>query len=416
MKNLSIKQSKVLQNSKIDLPSSKSESNRALIIQALAKYQSNTKIDLKNISTARDTQTMLRLLESQDNILDVLDAGTTMRFLTAYLTITNQEKTLTGTVRMQERPIKILVEALQSLGFQIDYLKNEGFPPIQIKKVDFKNIQKSKLSIPANISSQYISALLMIAPLLPNGLVLELEGKISSRPYIQMTLDLIEKFAVNYTWNNNLISISKQNYKTQTYQIESDWSGASYWLSLVALSENLKLELIGLRENSLQGDKAIIDLMQNFGVKSIFTKEGLEIEKVKQDFSSNVKIDFSNCPDLAQTVFVVCTALKIKLEAKGLESLRIKETDRIEALKQELAKFGGKVTEKKQTWFLEFDESVEIKKPVFINTYEDHRMAMAFAPLASYFDLIIENPSVVNKSYPSFWEDWEKVGFELVVS
>jgi len=387
----------------IALPSSKSESNRALIINALSGNQ----LQLSNLSQARDTQTMIRLLNSPDLVLDVLDAGTTMRFLTAFCVATQRKSILTGTERMCERPIGILVDALRSLGANISYQKKDGFPPIQIE--GFEPTTKY-LAIRGDISSQYISALLMIAPLLPEGLDLELSGQVASKPYIQMTLDLMTNFGISYEWHENFIRINAQKYQAASYAVESDWSGASYWYSMVALSEKANIKLLGLKEKSLQGDKKIVDIMQFFGVDTVFETDGIRL--VKQPARVPDYLDFTQCPDLAQTIAVLAAAKSIPLKMTGLQSLRIKETDRISALVNELAKCQvyTEVIGDSELWIL--PSHIQVPKKI-ISTYDDHRMAMAFAPLALLFKIGIENPKVVAKSYPSFWEDLQKVGFEI---
>lgn len=389
----------------IHLSSSKSESNRALLIRALSQEP----ITLHNLSDARDTQTMMRLLASKDTTWDVLDAGTTMRFLTAYLAVTAENQTITGTERMQQRPIKVLVDALRELGAHIEYLKEDGFPPHKITRI--KQQKAKHLKVKGNISSQYISALLMIAPVLPDGLTLELVGEVFSRPYIEMTLGLMKQFGISHEWNGNQISILPQAYRSNSYTIESDWSGASYWLGMVALSKNSKVVLTGLREDSYQGDIRILQIMHGLGLNTRFEGDKLLIEK--KDIISPMQIDFRTCPDLAQTVMVAASGLKTPLQMTGLESLRIKETDRIAAMQTELAKFGVKLTEE-TPGFWEMEPPRELPSgPVTISTYEDHRMAMAFAPMAQKVPLVMEEPEVVKKSYPGFWDDCKKYGLEI---
>ncbi|MBC7389528.1 MAG: 3-phosphoshikimate 1-carboxyvinyltransferase [Opitutaceae bacterium] len=390
-------------HTKIRLSSSKSESNRALIINAV----SGNKCNLENLSDARDTITMQRLLLSGEKTLDVIDAGTTMRFLIALMAAKGENKILTGTARMCERPVKILVEALRSLGADIDYLGTEGYPPVEIKSFKSKT---DKIQIKGDVSSQYISALLMISPLLPNGLQLELTGKVASRPYIEMTLDLMKHFGVSHTWTDNIISISKQEYKANEYRIESDWSGASYWYSVVALAEQAEIELIGLKQNSLQGDSAIVKIMEKLGVTSKFTLDGILL--TKQNSEKEATIDFADCPDLAQTVVACAAAKGIKLKITGIESLKIKETDRILALQNELKKYNASFNELSDGWY-EVIPSTSIPENIKISTYDDHRMAMAFAPLAFKADIEIEDKHVVNKSYPGYWEDLKRAGFIL---
>ena len=397
-----------IQSTSINLPASKSESNRALIIQALSQYH----INLQNISNARDTQTMLRLLQSAAYELDVLDAGTTMRFLTAFCTVSNRKTLLTGTLRMQERPIKLLVDALNTLGGTITYQKNQGFPPILISD-DFTQ-RTNTISIPGNISSQYISALLLIAPVLPKGLKIQLENEVSSRPYIEMTLALMALFGAKHQWIDNTITVEPGGYTLQsTYTIESDWSAASYWFSMVAMAEKAEITLPWLKKASLQGDSAIVGIMEKLGVTTTWQDEGLTLSKNDKRVEV-LEQDFLDCPDIAQTVAVCCAALGVKGKFSGLHSLRIKETDRIAALQNELAKVGATFTEiNENLWTLEPANS--LPKEVSIHTYEDHRMAMAFAPLATKMKVIIEDPKVVEKSYPHFWEDIEKAGIKTSV-
>jgi 3-phosphoshikimate 1-carboxyvinyltransferase len=396
-------------NTSIKLVSSKSESNRALIIQAV----SPNKIELTNLSDARDTQTLQKLLNSDDEILDVLDAGTTMRFLTAYIALSGKHKILTGTPRMCERPIGHLVDALRSLGAKIDYLKKDGYPPL--KTGGFFYSGKNHIKIKGDVSSQYISALLMTAPLLPEGLIIEIEGKINSKPYIDMTLQLMAHFGVFGKWENNYtIKIEQgQTYVSNQYEIESDWSGSSYWFSIVALSPfpDTHIQLHGLKENSLQGDKIIMELMNPMGVQSEFTPTGLSLRK--KEHINELHIDFNSCPDLAQTLSTCAAGKGIRLHLSGLDSLRIKETDRIRALQNELKKIGSELVEATKENFVVKPIKEKWKHLVCIETYDDHRMAMAFAPLSFINFIAIKDPKVVNKSYPTFWEHLQQAGFNL---
>ncbi len=389
----------------IVLASSKSESNRALIINALCEEESS----LSNLANARDTRTMLSLLDSKDEVLDVLDAGTTMRFLTAFTAVQGKPRVLTGSSRMQERPIKLLVDALSSIGAKISYQKNEGYPPIKIEGFEYNG--NNKITIRGDVSSQYISAILMVAPTLPEGIELELTGKIGSRPYIQMTLNLMEKFGASYEWNDNIIKIKPQKYKATHYTIEADWSGASYWYSIVALAKEATIEIHGLRQNSNQGDSVLVELMDLLGVKTTFTDKGVILEK--KAHASSIEWDFSDCPDIAQTISVICAAKGVSAKMSGLESLRIKETDRIDAIKNELAKFGTDVQVVGDEEIIIENPQFKIQSEVAVATYKDHRMAMAFAPLALLGEVKIENPDVVDKSYPDFWRDLASVGFEI---
>lgn len=389
----------------IRLNASKSESNRALIIQAL----SGLDMTLTNLSNARDTETMSRLLKENSQEWDVLDAGTTMRFCTAYLAVRGDQQSITGTDRMKQRPIEILVEALRALGSKISYGAEDGFPPMTISKIIEQ--QSDSIEIPGNVSSQYISALLMIAPTLSKGLKIKLTGEVYSRPYIEMTLGLMEHFGVNHEWTiNNVIHVPKQVYRQNTYRVEGDWSGASYWYSLVALAEEGEINLDGLNKKSFQGDQAIVEIMEKLGVSTTFSETGVRLSS-KEVTKKHLTIDFRKCPDLAQTVMVVATVKGVLLTMTGLESLKIKETDRVAAMQNELLKIGGVLEEDAGTWNLSFGKSKE--NSITIDTYEDHRMAMAFAPLCMISNLTIKDREVVNKSYPDFWKDFASVGVAM---
>ncbi len=398
----------------IQLPASKSESNRALILNAL----SGNRATLSNLSEARDTQTMLRLLASPDAVADVLDAGTTMRFLTAYFAVTGQQKTLTGTPRMCERPIGILVDALRTLGAAIQCVENEGYPPLKLNGFAYSG--QKHLRIRGDVSSQFISALLMVAPTLPDGLTLELTGDLGSRPYVEMTLQQMATFGVktDADWSKNTLTVPAGRYQPVEFAVENDWSGASYWFALVALGpEGSAVELLGLKNTSLQGDHVIVDIMAHLGVRSTYTGRGFRLTKIAPE--THFEHDFTDCPDLAQTVAVVCAALGVPAQLTGLESLKVKETDRVFALQTELRKFGGDLVEtvpKERYEVRPFNaqfraadrsmlNSARRTAPFSINTYDDHRMAMAFAPLAMLTDVVIDEPGVVAKSYPRFWED-----------
>ena len=390
----------------IPLPSSKSESNRALIINALAGGDID---NLSNLAEARDTQTMIRLLADDANpIADVLDAGTTMRFLTAYYAITGVTKKMTGTPRMCERPIGILVDALRSLGASISYLQKEGYPPIQLSGFHYGGTRE--LSIRGDVSSQFISAILMISPLLPDGILLHITGSLGSKPYVEMTLAQMAQFGIQSTvsWDKGLIDIPAQKYSAAPFAVESDWSGASYWYSMVALSpfEDSSLELLGLKEESLQGDAAIRDIMLPLGVKSSYTGRGYLLTKCEA--VAELAWDFTDCPDLAQTISVVAAAKNIVLHLTGVESLKVKETDRVLALQNELKKLGAELREIK-TNELYTVSGLFISEGIVpeIETYDDHRMAMAFAPVGLLREIVIHEPSVVAKSYPSFWNHVE---------
>ena len=405
-KSIKLSHNPTLNKVTIPLASSKSESNRVLIIKQLA----GEKAILHNLSSARDTQIMKGLLSSNDHELNVLDAGTVMRFMTAFLTLSKEERILTGTDRMCKRPIGILVDALNEIGSGIEYVGEAGYPPLKIKGT---GVQKnSKLKIPGNISSQYISALLMIAPQLPKGLEIELTGDIYSLPYIKMTLSLMSKFGIDYKFEGNKISIPNQKYAPAEYTVESDWSGASYWYSMVALAETAEIKLLGLRKNSYQGDSAIAEIMTHMGVKSEFVEDGVILTKTSHQKS--LKYDFRNCPDLAQTIIAIGAAKKIQLEMTGLESLKIKETDRTQAMLTEVAKIGGNLFENDaKTWKLTVNKLFLVPDNLTFDTYEDHRMAMALAPLATKFDVVINDPKVVRKSYPEFWDHLTTAGISI---
>lgn len=394
----------------VRLSASKSESNRALIIDALT----GNHCQLHNLSDARDTKIMKDLLNSAEYELDVMDAGTTMRFLTAYFAVKNIPKCLGGTARMNQRPIKILVDALRELGAEINYLGNEGFPPIETGM--FSQQMTNHLKIRGDVSSQYISALLMIAPKLKNGLTIELIGTIGSWPYIKMTLGLMEHFGVTSRIWNNQITVEHQHYQPADYEIESDWSGASYWYSLVALADELEIFLPGLKKKSLQGDHIISEMMENLGVNTHFEKDGVSLRKA-ENWEQQATFDFKDCPDLAQTIAVVCAVKGIRCTMTGLESLRIKETDRILALQEQLAKIGASLNEERSgVWQVHpVRKKSEIPAEVTIETYDDHRMAMAFTPLVAITNLIVESPQVVNKSYPAFWQELISLGVKIDV-
>lgn len=392
-----------------ELSSSKSISNRALLLNALSGNQSV----VSNLSSARDTQLMSRLVNSQEQTIDVMDAGTTMRFLTAYFAIGDKHKILTGSDRMKERPIGILVEALRKLGASIVYLGLEGFPPIETK--GFENQLTDHLEIPGNVSSQYISALMMVGSTLPKGLTIHLKGQVGSIPYIRMTAELLKKFGVEILLNfeNGIIKIPYTIFRSTEVTVEADWSSASYWFAFTALANEAEVVLPNVSEKSLQGDRVIVEIMDQLGVHSVF--ENGNVRLTKKTSTTNLIWNFSDCPDLAQTVLPVCAAKGISGEFIGLESLRIKETDRIAALQHELLKMGARLTEPSTgNWALE--SRLLLNHSLAINTYHDHRMAMGFAPLATLMDLKIESPEVVNKSYPSFWTDMQSVGFEITTS
>ncbi|WP_374548484.1 3-phosphoshikimate 1-carboxyvinyltransferase [Flavobacterium sp.] len=406
-----------IHNSQLKITGSKSETNRLLLLQAL--YPN---IFLENISNSDDSEVMESIIHnsqlstSNSQLFNVHHAGTAMRFLTAFFAIQDgKEVILTGSSRMKERPIKILVEALRQLGAEITYEENEGFPPI---KIIGKKLNNHRVSLPANVSSQYISALLLIAPKLENGLELTLEGEITSIPYIKMTLALLEEIGIETSFIENKI-IVKPQFKIQNSQltIESDWSSASYWFSIVALSEiGTKITLSSYKKNSLQGDAVLTEIYKDFGVETIFNNDHsitISKERIHNLQLTTHNSQLNNCPDIAQTIAVTCFGLGMGCHLTGLHTLKIKETDRLEALKNELTKLGATVSIT--------DESLTLVKNSLpleglgkaIKTYQDHRMAMAFAPLALKVSIIIEEAEVVSKSYPTFWDDLKSVGIQI---
>ena len=368
----------------IDLPASKSISNRLLIIQALCKQE----FVITNLSNSVDTKSLKRALKATSTNIDVGAAGTSFRFLTAYLsTLVGNRFILTGSNRMKERPIKELVNALLELGVEIKYLEKSGFPPLEIIGT---NIKENKISIDGKISSQFISALLLIAPTLKNGIELNISGEIVSKPYIIMTLKLMEEFGIYHTWQENTIEIKPQKYSAKDYNIEADWSAASFWYEIAALSSNCNIALNGLNKNSIQGDRKVMDLFKNLGVQNKFKNGSIILTKKEENFISK-EINLINTPDLYQPL--KCTLFSKNLTTKflGLQSLKDKETNRIKAVEKELLKLD---TTKK------------------ITTYKDHRMAMSFAPLSLKYDsLQINDVAVVEKSYPNFWNDLKKGDF-----
>jgi 3-phosphoshikimate 1-carboxyvinyltransferase len=402
---------------KIKLSGSKSISNRVLLIQALTKDS----FEIENLSDSDDTQTLQALLQSHDSTLDAHHAGTTFRFLTAYLSMKGGTQILTGSERMKQRPIKALVDALNQLGANITYLENEGYPPLSIQspKEDWKN----EIELPADISSQYITALLLIAPVLENGLTIRLIGNIVSRPYIEMTLDIMAHFGVKTEWVDHEIKVAPQSYQAQKYHVESDWSAASYFYSIAALSDTTDLVLEGLHQNSLQGDAEIVKIGEKFGIKTTFGDHQLTITKRAENKAPEFfEYDFLKVPDIAQSISVMCAGLGTQVLYSGLQTLKIKETDRIAALQTELlkvqvylSKLPAKFSKKTDTeYYMQEGKALFGEEDVpAIDTYNDHRMAMSFAPLALIDCIHIHNPDVVSKSYPDFWKDLTSIGFEI---
>ena len=391
-------------NHSFNISGSKSESNRLLILKYIFKN-----IKIENLSNSDDTIVLKNYLESNSNLIDVHHAGTAMRFLTAYLAIQNNNSfQITGSERMQNRPIKILVDALNILGADINYLDKIGYPPL---KINGKMLLGGEISLSSEVSSQYISALMLIASSLKNGLVISLEGSVTSRPYIEMTSSILNRVGIKSSFKENKISIQSVKLLEKSIQkVESDWSSLSYFYSIVALSKNSELNIGSYNINSIQGDKKLVEIYQNFGVQTSFSNDIITIKKTEsKDLNKSLKLDLSDTPDITQTIAVTCFGLGLSCDLHGLHTLKIKETDRLEALKVELTKMGAIVSITKDSFHLK--KSSEIKSNITIETYNDHRMAMAFTPLAICKPIIINNPDVVSKSFPDFWDHLKGMNF-----
>ncbi|WP_346862819.1 3-phosphoshikimate 1-carboxyvinyltransferase [uncultured Draconibacterium sp.] len=393
----------------INLPASKSISNRALIINAL----SYSPYPIRNLSDSDDTKVLEAALFSNNTTFDIGHAGTAMRFLTAFLAKIAGEWEITGSERMQQRPIAILVDALNKLGARIEYLKSDGCPPL---KIFGSHLKGQTIELDGSVSSQYISALLLIAPTVENGLTLKLLGNITSKSYIKLTLELMAKFGIQYQWKDNEIFVAEQNYFARDFTCEADWSGASYWYQIMALLDSGEVLLENLQLDSLQGDVNIAAWFEQFGVKSLQKSGGVLLSKTENIQPEKLDIDFIENPDVAQTMACLCVAKGIPFHFTGLKTLKIKETDRIAALQNELAKFGAEISEPEfgeLSWDGVINQELKTGNPV-INTYHDHRMALAFAPMAlAGLALRIDDPMVVTKSYPGFYDDLKQVGFSI---
>ena len=389
----------------IQLPSSKSISNRALIINALGNGTHHP----ENLSDCDDTRVMIRALNDDKETIDIMAAGTAMRFLTAYLSVTPGTRIITGTERMQQRPIQVLVNALRELGADIEYVANDGFPPLRITG---RELRKDTISLPGNVSSQYISALLMIAPVLTNGLTIRLTGDIISRPYINLTLQLMNDFGVRAEWtDDHRLKVVPQAYHSIPFYVESDWSATSYWYQIVALSKEAEVTLPGLFKDSYQGDSQVAGIFRSLGVETIYKDKAVILKKNGKSVE-RLDYDFINQPDLAQTFVVTCALLNIPFRFSGLQSLKIKETDRMAALITEMRKLGYILHETDGSVLSWEGERCTTEEHPAIDTYEDHRMAMAFAPTCLALpEILINNPQVVSKSYPRYWEDLRQAGF-----
>ena len=390
---------------KLNITGSKSETNRLLLLQAFIPG-----FKIKNKSNSEDSNLMSAALRSKAEIINVNHAGTAMRFLTAYFSqIDGREIIITGSKRMQERPIKILVDALNSIGADISYEKKNGFPPLRIKG---KKLEGGLITLPANISSQFISALIMLGPFVENGIKLKLTGEITSRAYIKMTLLLLERFGIKTKFEGQTIKVEFNNSPKKIDQIvESDWSSASYIFSIVALSKESEISLKTFKPKSLQGDSVIQKIYKKLGVSSFFKGNDLLLKKVNSKLPKKIYYDLSNSPDIAQTITVTCFGLGIECELVGLHTLKFKETDRLFALYTELKKLGANVIVTDKSLYLSSNSSYV--NNCSIATYDDHRMAMAFAPLSLKIPLSIQNPSVVSKSYPDFWNDLIQLNFDV---
>jgi len=407
--NLELEKSKLKTEQNIQITGSKSEANRLLILQSLFDG-----LEIENLSNSDDTQVLKKALQSSSNVIDIHHAGTAMRFLTAYFSIQeNREIVLTGSSRMKERPIGVLVNALRMLGADISYEENEGFPPLRIRG---KELSKSGVSLKANVSSQYISALLLIGAKLNNGLTLSLEGEITSVPYINMTLSLLNEIGVKTSFVGNIIKVFSEkkssNLKSgKSIVVESDWSSASYFYSLIALSKmGTTITLSSYKETSLQGDSALIDIYKQFGVETTFVENLIQLKKTESNSDSKI-FHLENTPDIAQTIAVTSFGLGVSCDLYGLHTLKIKETNRLEALKVELEKLGATIMITGES--LHLKKSNLIQNNIAIDTYQDHRMAMAFAPLTLKTNLKINEAEVVSKSFPSFWTDLKSLGIQI---
>ena len=387
----------------VDLESSKSISNRLLIIKELCK----TKFEIQNLSNATDTKILNEILDSLETKKEINfeDAGTALRFAIAFLATKKGIWRVSGSKRMHERPIKPLIDSLVKLGANIHYLENKGFPPIEIKS---KKLTSRKLRLPGNISSQFISALLMIAPTIKDGLNLEITSKVLSKPYIDMTLGLMSEFGIEYVWENNLIKVNEQNYLSKNMKVENDWSSASFWYSFLALSKSGEIKIPNLSANSLQGDSVLSIIYSKLGIKTEFNEDSVIISKTKS-IAKEIELDLSNYPDLALPIIVTCAGLGIKAYLMGLESLKIKESNRLECIKKELSKFN--INCEIDSTSIKIIENQNIVQPIsIIECHNDHRIVMSIAPLCMKVDSIkFDDKEVVNKSYPKFWEDFDRL-------
>jgi 3-phosphoshikimate 1-carboxyvinyltransferase len=404
----------------ITLSGSKSISNRVLLIRALASGTFN----IENLSDSDDTATLEQLLNVTSGLLDAHHAGTTFRFMTAYLALQDGTQVLTGSERMKQRPIKALADALNFLGANIEYMEKDGFPPLKINPPS--GTWKNEISLPADISSQFITALLLIGPQLPDGLKIHLTGEIVSVPYIEMTIDIMSYFGVKTSWEGQTLSVAHQSYIPKDYFVEADWSAASYYYVIAGLAASADIKLKGLKSNSIQGDSAIAEIGKKFGIETVFEENKVQVIKRSEvNVPPLFEYNFVRVPDIAQSISVLCAGLGVKGLLSGLQTLRIKETDRIAALQTEHSKTGvsfykmpaGFSKKTKVEYYMQEGRSSVTKDNIpQIDTYSDHRMAMAFAPISLLFPLSINDPMVVTKSYPRYWEDLKSLGFKMQMS
>ncbi len=391
-------------NADLILPPSKSISNRAIIIQALCK----SKILLFNLSQSSDTQSLVQALQTTSKTIDVGDAGTSMRFLTAYLSQQKGSYILTGSDRMKERPISHLVEALNSIGADINYIEKDGFPPLAING---KTLEGGQVDISTSVSSQFVSALLLIAPTLKNGLSLSLNGEILSKPYIKMTLDIMRYFGIQSSWTNNIIQIKAQHYKNNYLNIEADWSALAFILQSVSIAKSAQVRITGLSKDSWQGDSYVLSLFEKFGIQHDFKDNKLYIKKFNKIFNGDYNVNLIDSPDLAQAYCCTLSALSKSAKIKGLNNLKLKESHRLKALNLELNKIGQHSRYSEDT--IQLNSCILYTPTESFDSHDDHRMAMCLAPFALLFSIKIKNVEVVNKSYPSYWEDLKKMGFTI---
>lgn len=404
------KENKIIKGELV-LPSSKSISNRLLMIRAIAQRN----FEIYNLSYSDDTKSLLDILKSDSNVFDVGNAGTTMRFLTSYLANKPGEWILTGSERMKNRPIGILVNALKELGVKIEYLEKEGFPPI---KIHGTRLEGGNIEISGSISSQFISSLLLIAPTLPKGLNIKLKSRVVSKPYIDMTLNLMKKFGIKSRWEGNHLIVDKQSYRVKDFTVEADWSSASYWYELAALADWADIKLYGLKKNSIQGDSIIAKLFEKLGIKTSYIQGGARIRKMSNPKIKNFEYDFTDIPDLAQTFVVTLSMLNIPFSLTGLDTLIIKETNRIKALKNEMLKTGNNlaITNDTISRFANSNAINEQPSVLCFKTYNDHRMVLSLTPIAVLQRILVEDTDVVSKSYTGYWEDIQKLGFNVHIS